>query len=131
MIQYRLYLFLNEQGLSVNTGWQSVRSPLIGKQHFPPGLKCYIIINMLYEYLLGYNSPLCWKGNLLASSLWALTGGGKPQVSLCALFQAWAGTQVEPSTFRKLAGFLKKKHYTSDVILTLSGEGQVMRWYEY
>jgi hypothetical protein len=34
----------------------------------------------------------------------ALIGGGRPQVPLRALFQARAGTWVEPPTFRKPAG---------------------------
>ena len=33
----------------------------------------------------------------------AFTGGGKPQVSLCALYLAQSGTRVEPTTFRKLS----------------------------
>jgi hypothetical protein len=33
-----------------------------------------------------------------------LIGGGRPQVPLRALFQAQAGTWVEPLTFRKPAG---------------------------
>jgi hypothetical protein len=34
----------------------------------------------------------------------AFHGGGRPQVSLQAIFQAQVGTWVEPPTFRKLAG---------------------------
>ena len=34
------------------------------------------------------------------------TAGGKPQVPLCALFQARTGTWVEPLTFRNLPGQL-------------------------
>jgi hypothetical protein len=33
-------------------------------------------------------------------------GGGRPQVPLWALFQAQAGTWVEPPTFHKPAGWL-------------------------
>jgi hypothetical protein len=37
---------------------------------------------------------------------YSFIGGGRPQVPLRALFQARAGTWVEPPTFRKPAGWL-------------------------
>jgi hypothetical protein len=51
-------------------------------------------------------------------------GGGRPQVSLRALFQARAGTWVEPPTFRKPAGWLPHmKDFDPSENLTYNGVG--------
>jgi hypothetical protein len=34
----------------------------------------------------------------------SFTGGGRPQVPLCVLFQAKTGTCLDPQTFSKLGG---------------------------
>jgi hypothetical protein len=54
-------------------------------------------------------------------------GGGRPQVPLRALFQARAGTWVEPPTFRKPAGWLPHmKDFNLSEGRTYSGEGPVI-----
>jgi hypothetical protein len=54
-------------------------------------------------------------------------GGGRPQVPLRALFQARAGTWVEPPTFRKPAGWPPHmKHFDPSEDRTYSGEGPVI-----
>jgi hypothetical protein len=54
-------------------------------------------------------------------------GGGRPQVPLRALFQARAGTWVEPPTFRKPAGWLPHmKDFDPSEDRTYSGEGPVI-----
>ena len=63
--------------------------------------------------------------------IWRLssfTGGGRPQVPLCALLQARAGTRVEPSTFCKLDGWLchMKESKVNGGIRTHSCEGQLI-----
>ena len=47
---------------------------------------------------------LCRTNNVKV--IWWLPNftGGRPQVPLCALFQAWAGSRIEPQAFHKLAG---------------------------
>jgi hypothetical protein len=53
--------------------------------------------------------------------------GGGPQVPLLALFQAQAGTWVEPQTFRKPAGwFPHMKDFDPSEDRTFSGEGPVI-----
>jgi hypothetical protein len=53
--------------------------------------------------------------------------GGRPQVPLRALFQARAGTWVEPPTFRKPAGWLPHmKDFDPSEDRTYSGEGPVI-----
>jgi hypothetical protein len=47
-------------------------------------------------------NTLLWSNGDLS----AFSDGGKRQVSLCALFQAQAGTPVKPPSFKKLAGYL-------------------------
>jgi hypothetical protein len=57
----------------------------------------------------------------------ACIGGGRPQVPLRALFQARAGTWVEPPTFRKPAGWLPHmKDFNPSEDRTHSGEGPVI-----
>jgi hypothetical protein len=57
----------------------------------------------------------------------AFIGGGRPQVPLRALFQARAGTRVEPPTFRKPAGWLPNmKDFDPSEDRTYSGEGPVI-----
>jgi hypothetical protein len=46
-------------------------------------------------------SPQHCKGNMVLINF---TGGVPPQVPLCTVFQAWAGTWVEPPTLHKPAG---------------------------
>jgi hypothetical protein len=51
----------------------------------------------------------------------------EPQVPLRALFQAQAGTLVEPSTFRRPAGWLPHmKDFDPSEDRTYSGEGPVI-----
>jgi hypothetical protein len=54
-------------------------------------------------------------------------GKGRPQVPLRALFQARAGTWVDPSTFSKQAGWLPHmKDFDPSEDRTFSGEGPVI-----
>jgi hypothetical protein len=65
----------------------------------------------------------CWvlRRTNTASVIWqlfSLIDGGRPQVSLFLLFQAQAGTWVETSTFRKLAGQLSNLKESEDACAT-------------
>ena len=65
-------------------------------------MKISEFLSNYFEYvtvLLGFTSH--WKGHMMTFP--SVTGGGRPWVPLCALFQAAAGILVEPMTFHKLA----------------------------
>jgi hypothetical protein len=64
---------------------------------------------------------------IFSSIFSSFIGGGRPQVPLRALFQARAGTWVEPPTFRKPAGWLPHmKDFDPSEDRTYSGEGPVI-----
>ena len=82
-----------------------------------------------YRARQAYTSSAFWPDSGNTVTIPAFTGGGRSQEPLHALYQARAGTEVEPSIFSKLAGQLPhmKEFKLPSGIQTYSRESQVIQ----